>query len=544
MKENTLLSMSCRPYKWLSFLPFLLFTGCASVGPDFKTPESNIESEWVNYKVDDIPQGEEFQQYWWQQFNDPVLDKLIETAQENSPTLQSAGIKVVQFLAQYDIDVGNLYPQTQAIEGAVDYERLNSDLVDAIPGLDKDLFTDSLQFKASWELDVWGKYRRNIEAGNADFLASVASYDDALVTLISEVASTYITIRELEKRIEVAEDNVELQQESFRIAKVRYEAGQTSELDMRQAETQLANTQSQVPALKENLQQNKNALALLIGETPNNITPYIEHRYAELPETPDQIFAGIPRDLLRRRPDIRQAEYSAAAQSALIGVTQSQLYPSFSLSGVFGFGSSDVGNSSLSDIFQWDNRVIKGSAGFTMPIFNYGRIVNAVRVQDAVFQQAVLNYQNTVLSAQKEVEDALASYVYSQDQSYYLATASTSSKRSAELSVLQYKSGATDFTTVLTAAQARLEAEDSYVQSQSNILQGIVSVYREIGGGWELRSDKPFISPELQEEMSERTNWDEKLELKSKELLNQDESNESVDDANNNSAETERNVSW
>ena len=526
--------------------PIVFVMGCAAVGPDFSTPESKIEAEWVNYRVKDIPQGKQFQKQWWTQFQDPALSKLILTAQKNSPTLQSAGVKVVQFLAQYDIDVGNLYPQTQGIEGSIDYERLNSDRVDAVdgtPSLDQDLFTDSLQFQASWELDVWGKFRRNIEAGNADFLATVASYDDALVTLIAEVASTYITIRELEKRINVAEENVELQQESFRIARVRFEAGQTSELDMRQAETQLANTQAQVPALKENLQQNKNALALLIGETPGNIDPYLEQAIGRLPNAPDEVFVGIPRDLLRRRPDIRQAEYNAAAQSALIGVTQSQLYPSFSLSGVFGFGSSDVGDSSLSDIFQWDNRVIKGSAGFTMPIFNYGRIVNAVRVQDAVFQQAVLNYQNTVLSAQKDVQDALASYVYSQDQSKFLATASSSSKRSAELSVLQYKSGSTDFTTVLTAAQARLDAEDSYVQSKSNILQGIVSIYREIGGGWENRSRKSFISPELQEEMAERSDWDEKLDLKSTELLDEDNATGSVNEGNNND-ESPRDVSW
>lgn len=502
---------------------FLLFTlvlsGCAAVGPNFSLPESKVDNEWINYKAPDVPQSDQFQVEWWEQFEDDILNRLIEAAKENSPTLQSAGVKVVQFLAQYDIDVGNLYPQTQVIDGVVDYERLSSDLIDAVPGLDRDLFTDSLEFKASWELDVWGKFRRNIEAGNADFLATVASYDDALVTLIAEVASTYLTVRELEKRIQVAEENVELQQESFRIAKVRFETGETSELDMRQAESQLANTQSQVPALKETLQQNKNALALLIGETPSKIIPYLEIDIGHLPAAPAEIFTGVPRDLLRRRPDIREAEYTAAAQSALIGATKAELYPSFSLSGVFGFSSTNIGSSSLDDIFQWDNRVIQGSAGFTFPIFNYGRIVNAVRVQDAVFQQAVLNYQNTVLSAQKDVEDALVSYIYSQEQSQFLAVASSSSKRSAELSVLQYKAGATDFTTVLTAAQSRLDAEDAYVQSQGNILQGIVSIYREIGGGWESRSDKPFISPELQKEMGERTNWDDKLELKSEILI-------------------------
>ena len=499
-------------------LSLLSVTACGAVGPDFTTPVSKTEAEWVGYTPATVEAEKQFEPAWWEQFNDPGLDALIEAARDNSPTLQAAGVRVVQSMAQYDIAVGQLFPQTQALEGQLNYRRLDGDFVDLIPGLDRDIFTANIGLGASWEIDLWGKFRRQIEAGNADFLSSVASYDDALVSLIANVAESYITIRTLEERIAVAEENALLQAESFRIARVRFENGETSELDVRQAQVQLARTRSQIPAFQESLQQSKNTLAILIGETPGNVEPYLSNSLG-LPQAPEELFTGIPRDLLRRRPDIREAEFTAASQSALIGAAEANLYPAFTLSGMFGFAASTIGPGSLGDIFQWDNSAPSASAGLVFPIFNYGRLVNQVRVQDAEFQQAVLNYQNAVLNAQKEVEDALASYRYSNEQSAFLSEATSASKRSADLSVLQYKAGAVDFTTVLTSAQSRLDAEDSFIVAQDNVLQAVISTYRALGGGWKARSGQPFISTEIREAMSQRTSWDEKLDAQSEDLF-------------------------
>ena len=240
-------------------------------------------------------------------------------------------------------------------------------------------------------------------------LASVAAYDNALVSLTAGVASTYLNIRTYQQRIQVAKDNLDTQKESLRIARAQFEAGETSELDVQQALTQLAQTQAQIPGLENSLRTSKDSLAVLLGMTPDGIDALLTADTA-IPTAPAQVATGMPKDLLRRRPDVRQAELTAAAQSAAIGVAKANLYPSFSLNGSFGFVGTSLRGGEIGDLFTWDNRATAASASFVFPILNYGRIVNSVRVQDAVFQQAVLTYQNTVLQAQQEVEDARSAF--------------------------------------------------------------------------------------------------------------------------------------
>lgn len=253
-------------------------------------------------------------------------------------------------------------------------------------------------FAASWEIDFWGKFRRDIESERASYFGIIAAYDDALVTLLADVASTYVNIRTLEERLRVARRNLELQQESLRIATAQFKGGETSERDVQQATTQLAQTESQLPHLQEALMQNKDALAVLLGITPGEVDQHLAGP-SHIPVTPVTVAVGIPRDLLRRRPDVVAAGLQAASQSALIGVAKAQMYPSFSLAGEFGLTGNNELNNSLSDMFNWQGRALKAGAGFVFPIFNYGRLINQVRVQDAQFQAAVLQYQNTVLSA-------------------------------------------------------------------------------------------------------------------------------------------------
>ena len=393
----------------------------------------------------------------------------------------------------------------------MNYTRLSDGIVTAIPGIDRNYLSDQVLFAASWEIDFWGKYRRAIESDRATYLGTIASYDDALVTLIADVASSYVNIRTLEERLRVARRNLELQQESLRIATVQFGAGETSERDVQQATTQLGQTEAEIPRFEESLSQAKDALALLLGRTPAAVDRYLAGP-SRIPAAPATVAAGIPKDLLRRRPDVRAAGLAAASQCALIGVAKAAMYPSFSLAGEFGLTGNNELNNSLSDMFNWQNRAVSAGAGFVFPIFNYGRLINQVRVQDAQFQAAVLSYQNTVLSAQREVEDGLAAFANERRAVTVLARAAAAARRSTELAVIQYKGGQTDYTTVVSAEQNELAVEDSLASTQGNVVLGIISVYRALGGGWQIRQGHDVISDEVKAEMARRTDWGRLLE--------------------------------
>jgi NodT family efflux transporter outer membrane factor (OMF) lipoprotein len=337
-------------------------------------------------------------------------------------------------------------------------------------------------------------------------LSSVAAYDSALVSLTAGVASAYLNIRTLQQRITVARNNVKTQQESLRIARVQFENGETSELDVQQALTQLAQTQSGIPGLESSLQSTEDSLAVLLGTTPDEISARLSEP-AAIPLAPGGVATGMPRDLLRRRPDVLQAELAAAAQSAGIGVAKANLYPSFSLAGSFGFVGTTLRNGSISDLFNWDNRAATVSGSFVFPILNYGRIVNSVRVQDATFQQAVFNYQNTVLQAQQEVEDARAAFTAAQETLATLNDAVAAARRSVDLAIVRYKEGAADYTTVLTAQQLLLQIEDAQASARGAVPLALVSVYRALGGGWQLRQGQELLPAPVRKEMKDRTNW-------------------------------------
>jgi NodT family efflux transporter outer membrane factor (OMF) lipoprotein len=359
---------------------------------------------------------------------------------------------------------------------------------------------------AGWELDFWGKFQRAVESAQADWQASVADYDQALVSLTGDVAGSYILIRTLEKRIDIARRNAEAQREAVKIAEARVRYGTTTQLDVEQAQTVLSNTLASIPALEIQERQARNALSLLLGLPPGQWSEILEGP-REIPVSPLQVAVGIPTDLLRRRPDIRGAQYQAEAQSARIGVARADLYPAFSLSGFFGFLSSDVGTSSLTNLFQAGSRTGQIGPSFQWNLFNYGRIKNNIRVQDARLEQLLLTYQNAVLKAQQEVEDALIAFLKSQDRASSLAESTAAARKSLDLAVLQYREGTKDFTTVLAAEQALLNGQDSLTATLGTISINLVGVYRALGGGWEIRENQELIPPAIREKMARRTDW-------------------------------------
>ncbi len=487
------------------------FATSCMVGPDYHTPEADAAGKWAPSSVTTNRPFSDAEIYWWRNFNDGVLNRLVETACSNNLSLQIAGARILETRARLNRSIGNLFPQQQGISGGVKYSQLNSEVLNKIPGVTSDYWSDQILFGATWEIDFWGKYRRMIEAERANYLGTIADYDNAMVTLIADVASTYVNIRTLEARIGVANQNIATQQEGLRIASARFRAGATSELDVEQAATRLAQTQAQIPLLNASLAQNKNGLAVLLGDTPDQIDRHLTEP-GKIPAAPADVAVGIPKDLLRRRPDVLAAGLQAASYSALIGVAKANMYPAFSLSGEFGYGSNNQFDNNLGDMFNWQNRVVNAAAGVVFPVFNYGRLINQVRVQDAQFERALLNYQNTVLTAQQQVENGLADFANQRSALTALSDAAHSARRSTYLAMVQYKEGQTDFTTVLEAERAQLNVENDVTATQGNVVLGLISVYRALGGGWQIRDGHDVVSEQVKAEMARRTDWDNMLE--------------------------------
>lgn len=473
------------------------------VGPNYKEPQKTFAAHWAkkNTSVKEAPFKDT---KWWQEFHDPILTSIIYQGYRNNLSLQSAGVKVLQARAQLAQAVGELYPQQQLLLGNYTYTRIGGTSLQQV--LPSNFDTALLGFSANWEIDFWGKYRRAIQANDAAFLESLAAYDNALVTLTADVATTYIKIRTAEEQIKITKENIVVQKIGLKIARARFNAGEASLVDVEQAMTELAQTEATLPSIVANLQKQKDALAVLLGTIPNGIDEVIQ-KSRGIPKAPSSVAVGIPKEMLARRPDIHQARLEAVAQSASIGVTKANLYPSLSLNGAFAFASNNIPNSSVSDIFHWANRNISAGPSFSWPILNYGQITNTVRAQDAVFQQALLNYVNLVLKAQQEVQDNITAYVEGKKAVHFLTQANTSAIKSLKLALIRYREGETDFTPVLNAEQQQLSVQTSLVNAQGDIPQALVALYRALGGGWEIRGGDDVVSQQIKTEMAARTNW-------------------------------------
>jgi NodT family efflux transporter outer membrane factor (OMF) lipoprotein len=484
----------------------LFFSGCTMLGPNFESPEYKLPQHWDETE-DAIfkEQTEKENIQWWTLFNDPVLNQLIIAAYEQNLTLRTAGLRILEARARLGLIKGNIYPQVQDMAGDV------VTIGTTGPAADRYYNAASIGFDVAWEMDFWGKFRRSIESADAGLLADIANYDDVLVTLTAEVARTYITIRTLEERIRLTLKNRKIQEDALQLVTHQFQAGTVTELDVLQAKTLLSTTQAAIPNLQKLLQQNRNGLAILLGMVPGELRGLLDGAET-IPSVSSEIVVGIPADLLRRRPDIRQAELLAAAQSALIGVALTELYPSFTLFGTLGWSASDAGGNSLGDIFSSDGFSYTFGPAFKWNIFNYGRLKNQVRIEDARLEQLLTTYQNTVLNAAREVEDSMAGLVYSQKEAEYLGQGVVTSKRSVELSTLQYREGLADYNRVLDSTRALTQKQDQYAQLQGTIATQFISLYKALGGGWQIRFDNDFVPQAVKRKMEERTDWGDLLD--------------------------------
>jgi NodT family efflux transporter outer membrane factor (OMF) lipoprotein len=487
----------------------LLFTGC-TIGPDFHQPTAAVSDKWLESGDQRVSTGSATYRNWWTAFNDPVLDRLVERAYGENLSLRQAGVRVLQARAQLGIAAGEFYPQTQQAVGSVEWFRTSDRAVTAAA-----LPTGGGAFKywqaqagvqASWELDFWGRIRRNIQSAEATLLSTLADYDSTLVTLTADVANNYIGIRIADQRIRIARESADAQDQILKITEARARFGTATSRDVEQARTSLLNTQASIPPLEAQRRQAQDALSVLLGVPPSDLSDALAGS-SGIPASPPQVIVGIPADLLRRRPDVRSAELQAAAQSAQIGVAKGDLLPVFSLNGSLVFVSTDLGRFKLSDMFRWGARSIQAGPSVQWNILNYGQITNHVRAEDASFQQLLIAYQNTVLLAQRDVEDNVIAFLRAQDRAELLAQSVTSAKKALDVSVLQYREGITDFTTVLTAQNTLLAQQDSLASTLGTISSSLVGIYRALGGGWEIREGQDLVPPDVRAEMERRTSW-------------------------------------
>jgi len=452
------------------------------VGPNYARPPAPVADDWIDSDSPELNQEEADYSNWWAVFHDPVLNDLVNTAHEQNLPLKIAGMRVLEARAQLDVAKGTLFPQQQQMAG--DYVRTefsnNSFPFGSFP-LPKMIFdTWSLGFDAAWELDFWGKFRRMIESADANLNAKVENYDDALVILQAEVAAMYTETRTLEERLRLAHKNVTLQKNTVRITQDRFENGMVSNLDVQQARSNLAATESMIPVLETMHRRTQNRLCTLLGMPPRDLASRLGR--GEIPGAPPEVAVGIPAELLRRRPDVRRAEREAAAQCARIGIAESELYPQIAITGTIA-----VEAEYFSNLFDWDSITGAVGPGFRWNILNYGRLRSNIRVQDARFGQLVLKYQETVLRANEEAENAITAYLREQARVEFLQESTEATAQAVELADAQYDQGLIDFQRVLDSQRVLVQQQDMLAQSRGNVALNLIALYKALGGGWQVR---------------------------------------------------------
>lgn len=453
--------------------------GC-KVGPNYMRPAAPVANHWIESADPKVNSNAQPPGYWWKVFNDPTLERLIQTAYQQNLTLRVAGARILEARAQLAIARGELFPQEQSAFFQYSRNKLSDKVANPPP---VQWFSQwDLGVTATWELDFWGRFRRAIEAADAELDASVEDYDDVLVILVSDVAANYVQYRTFEQRLVYARTNVELQRKSFAIADDRFKNGATTERDVQQAKQALEETEALIPTLEIGKRQAMNRLSILLGMPPTNLD-CILGAGSGIPDAPSDVIVGVPCDLLRRRPDLRRAERQVAAQSARIGVAASDLYPHFSLLGTIGLQAEGFG-----DLFDTPGSMIGTiSPGIRWDVLNYGRLINNVRVQDARFQALAYAYQDSVLNAGREVEDAMVLFLRSQETAEHLGASARAAARTVEITEEQYTQGAVDYTAVYLFQTTLTEQQDELAVAQGDIALGLIGVYRALGGGWEIR---------------------------------------------------------
>jgi len=500
----------------------MLLGGCAAVGPDFHGPgRPKLPAEWERQRHVKDPHLAD----WWRIYGDRNLDRLVRLTWRQNLDLQSAGLRILQARAALGISRGMAFPQVQRLSGSVtvnDSDRTPSRNI------------SNAGFDLGWELDLWGKYARGTEAAQANLMASLASYNDILVTVIAEVARNYIAYRTAQERLAYARRNIAIQEYVVKVTRIQFNSGNVSELDMQQAKSQLHSTRGAVYDLKLSKIRARNALAMLLGLTPEAVERYLPGEYRDrlgryvdrekgtlqLKESDRDLFGlsliphprfdprrPIDAELITRRPDVRLAEYRAHARSAEIGMAEADLYPSFSLLGSITYVNPDP-------LFSLSKISVVAGPSFSWNILQYGRIRNNIRLKDAQFEESLVRYNQAVLRAVHEVSYALDSYRYTLDQLKESEAAVRASARAFNISMKQYNDGLVSYQRLLNSIEKLTRYQDQYARLQGALATQVALLYKALGGGWQIARGGRYLSAETVRRLKERGKWGKMLEKK------------------------------
>lgn len=472
-----------------------LLTGCA-VGPDYVKPDIPVEKNWDGVKPAPAASGASLsatgvpksppsppstsQEYavWWKTFNDPVLNRLVNEALESNLDIKLAEARIREARAQLIIAGSSGLPNVNA--QASDTRGRTSTNVAAGTFAGGGSVTDLYKagFDAGWEIDVFGGVRRSAEAARANIDAAIEDGRSVRVTLLGEVASNYIDLRGFQNQLAIAKNNLESQRETLELTRSRYKAGLSSGLDVARAEAQAADTASRMPILETSIKRDIYRLGVLLGKDPSALAEELA-KEGPVPVSPAEILPGLPSELLLRRPDIRRAERELAAATAGTGVAMADLYPRFNLIALLGLQSSHA-----SDLFTAGSRAWQAVPGVTLPLFAGGRIAANIESKNALQEEAIVRYRQTILTALEEVENSLVSYYKEQERRAFLEKEVESDNLAVELSNERYIKGLTGFIDVLDAERSLYSSQSRLSQSEADVSSNLVALYKALGGGW------------------------------------------------------------
>ncbi|MDF8359690.1 efflux transporter outer membrane subunit [Achromobacter anxifer] len=486
----------------LPLIGVLCLSACVRLGPDFEPQRQAWTADWNTPALQQASRAAPLPdaRQWWQVFGDPVLEYLIAQADAHNAGLRIAGLRIMEARAQLGIAQSGRYPQSQVAGANALYQHRPSRSAEGRPH-PSSFWQYSAGFDIGWELDFWGKFSRAIESADAAYFEAQANREDVLVLLHAQVAESYYALRTAEARLRIARDNAGIQKRSYEIAQKLFQSGETDELDLQQAKTQYLSTLGTIPDLESQIMRTRNALAVLVGRPPGPM-PELDDRTAEVPLIDRAVLQEVPANLLLRRPDIRASELRIAAQSAQVGVAEADLYPSLTLLGSIAWSATSLAGSG-------SGVALLAGPSLTWNVFDHGRLKNNVRVQDARLQQLIVAYQDDVMQAAREADDAASGLVKALERDGILQRSAQAARRSLTLANALYREGYTDFQRVLDAQQALAAQQDAYVVNRGGAVSDLIALYKALGGGW--HSTEPVLDPATREQMRRRTDWGDLL---------------------------------
>ena len=458
----------------------LLLTGllaACTVGPDYERPELELPTSWRSELTDGLQHGEVTDDAWWRSFDDPLLGDLVEAALQQNLDLRINLARLAASRAQRGVAAADQWPTVDA-NGSYTYRResRNTPFGAFIPRTD----IHAVSFDAAWELDLWGRVRRSVEAAERALEASGHDLQAAALSVAAEVARTYVDLRAAQRRLAIARANLGLQEQTLGLVQARLTAGLVVERDVAQARTNVETTRSRLPQLETAANAAQNRLAVLLGMTPDRLPTELtgERDEVRMPRLPESIAVGAPADLLRRRPDVRRAERAFAAEVARIGVAEADRYPTFALSGQIGLAANTA--SSLVE----DGSDLSGfGPSLRWNLFDGGRLKHRVQALEANAEAAQVAYEQTVLLAIEETENAMTAFVLERERRKSLAAAAAQARRAVELAQTQYREGLSDFQAVLDSERSAAQIEDDLASSDAAVATNLIALFKALGGG-------------------------------------------------------------